>query len=99
MASQTRGLCWCHPWQKQPAGPPESKGLSHNQTLVPGQAIWSQELGLTEMTLGELLLIVTAQGLRTGKWFRNGCNLRDGLLFLSWAPIVCVQGEYRFRGT
>lgn len=47
------------------------------------RALWSHELRLTEMILAELLFIVIAQGPRTGKWFWNGCNLRNGLLCFS----------------
>lgn len=49
-------------------------------TLVLAQAIWLQELRLTEMTLGKLPFTITVQGVKTRKCFRNGGDLRNGLL-------------------
>ena len=79
------------PWMNGLSGPGSSLGVTLEEAaqgfplraeacLVLAQAIWSQELRLTEMTLGELPSIITGQGPRAGKRFRKRGDLRERLL-------------------
>lgn len=71
-------LFWRHLWQKQPF--PLKQRLISPPNPGDGSGYLVLELRLTEMTLGQLPFTVPVQGVKTRKCFRNGGDLRNGLL-------------------